>query len=80
MVANYQPLPIILEEPRPQGTKQFHVDHHNAKGKEAASKAMAKATIDFATTTLNKVEHNAHHNTFSLFTFKDNLITYDLAQ
>ena len=59
----------------PRGAKPFHVDHHNAKGKEAASRAMVKATIDFATTTLNKVKHNAQHNTLSFFTFVDNLIT-----
>ena len=42
--------------------------------------ANAKATIDFAATTLKKAEQIAQQNTFSLLTLEDQLITRDLAR
>lgn len=79
-VANFQPSPIIPQEPHPQGAKQFNVDHRNAMGMEATSRVIVKATIGFATTTLNKAERIAQQIALFLFTFGDNLMTYDLAQ
>ena len=40
----------------------------------------AKITIEFDTATLKKAEQIAQQNTFSLFTFEDKLITYDLVR
>lgn len=40
---------------------------------------MAKAIIDFATTTLKKAKQIPHQYAFSFFALKDNLITCDLA-
>ena len=49
-------------------------------GMEATSRVIVKATIGFATTTLNKAERIAQQIALFLFTFGDNLMTYDLAQ
>jgi hypothetical protein len=45
---------------QPQGAKSLRTNHLNLKVKEIAVHANAKATIDFAATTVKKIEQIPH--------------------
>ena len=65
---------------RPQGGKSAKVDHKEMREKEAALRANARATTDFALATLKKAEQIAQQNAFSLFTLEDSMITCKVAR
>ena len=65
---------------RPQGSKSAKGEHKEMREKEAALRANARATADFATATLKKAEQIAQQNAFSLFTLEEGLITCSVAR
>ena len=64
----------------PQGGKLAKFEHKDMREKEAALRANARATTDFAQTTLKKAEQIAQQNAFSLFMLEDSLITCQVAR
>lgn len=68
---------MLHHDPLPPKTKHRKVDYH--KGKEHANRANARATIDFATRTIQKVEQIEQQNAFNLFTLEDLYITCKIA-
>ena len=65
---------------RPQGGKSSKGEHKEMREMEAALRANARATTDFATATLKKAEQIAQQNAFSLFTLEDYLIKCSVAR
>ena len=65
---------------RPQGGKSTKGEHKEMREKEAALRTNARATADFAQTTLKKAEQIAQQNAFSLFMVEDSLITCKVAR
>jgi hypothetical protein len=65
---------------RPQGGKSAKGEHKEMREKEAALRANARATAEFAQATLKKAEQIAQQNAFSLFTLEDSLITCKVAR
>ena len=65
---------------KPQGGKSAKGKHKQMKMKEAALRANARATVEFAQATLKNVEQIAQQNAFSLFMLKDSLITCKVAR
>jgi hypothetical protein len=58
------PYDSSLATTRPSSAKSSKAKHLSMKGKEQALQANARTTIDFATTTMKKVEQIAQQNAF----------------